>query len=71
MSAKPSVERLLEDLERQLLMPRARKSELVFELLAEEFVGSVVLHQSAHRGCSADRSTGPDYGIGVQGSFST
>jgi len=38
MNAKESVEKLLEDLECQLLVPRARKSELVFELLAEEFV---------------------------------
>lgn len=38
MNAQQSVENLLEDLERQLLVPRARKSELVFELLAEEFV---------------------------------
>jgi hypothetical protein len=38
MNANESVEKLLEDLERQLLVPRARKSELVFELLAEEFV---------------------------------
>jgi len=38
MNAKESVEKLLEDLERQLLVPRARKSELVFELLADEFV---------------------------------
>jgi len=35
---KESVEKLLEDLERQLLVPWVRKSELVFELLAEEFV---------------------------------
>jgi hypothetical protein len=38
MNSKESVEKLLEDLERQLLVPQARKSELVFELLAEEFV---------------------------------
>jgi len=38
MNAKESVEKLLEDFEHQLLVPRARKSELVFELLAEEFV---------------------------------
>ena len=36
--AKQSVEKLLEDLECQLLAPRARKAELVFQLLAEEFV---------------------------------
>ena len=38
MHSKKSVEELLEDLERQLLEPWARKSELVSELLAEEFV---------------------------------
>jgi hypothetical protein len=38
MNAKESLEKLLEDFERQLLVPQVRKSELVFELLAEEFV---------------------------------
>ena len=38
MHAEESIERLLEKLERQLLDPRARKSYLVAELLAEEFV---------------------------------
>jgi len=38
MHAEESIERLLEALERQLLEPQARKSILVSELLAEEFV---------------------------------
>lgn len=38
MHAEESIERLLEKLERQLLESQARKSGLVTELLAEEFV---------------------------------
>lgn len=38
MHAEDSIERLLERLERQLLEPQARKSGVVSELLAEEFV---------------------------------
>ncbi|MCL4526693.1 MAG: DUF4440 domain-containing protein [Gammaproteobacteria bacterium] len=38
MHAKEPVEKLLETLERQLLAPQVRKSRLVSELLAEEFV---------------------------------
>jgi hypothetical protein len=38
MHTEEPVERLLEKLERQLLEPQARKSVVVSELLAEEFV---------------------------------